>query len=230
MAIVFVRTLIVFFVIIVSMRIMGKRQLGELEPSELVVAVLISDLAAHPLQDIGIPLLNGLIPALTLLSMELLISGLIVRSSFMQKLICGKPSILIENGKIVQTEMKKNRFTLEELYEELRSKSILDISTVQYAILETDGTLNIIPFPANSPVTAKQMGMRTPPSQFPVIIVNDGKLMKENMQLVGLDRNRLQECLEKYGVSQVSDVYMLSVNMQGDAVHFARMEEKKHET
>ncbi|MGI6012961.1 MAG: YetF domain-containing protein [Oscillospiraceae bacterium] len=227
MAVVFARTLIVFLVIIVSIRIMGKRQLGELEPSELVVAVLISDLAAHPLQDIGIPLLNGLIPAITLLSMELLISGLIMRSSFMQKLICGKPSILIENGKIIQAEMKKNRFTLEELYEELRSKSITDISAVQYAILETDGTLNIIQFPVRTPVTAAQMGIDVQPAEFPVIVVNDGKLMEDNMHLVGLDIHRLNERLQEYGASRLSDVYMLSVNMQGDTIHFAPMEGSK---
>ncbi len=224
MAIVFVRTLIVFFVIIIFMRIMGKRQLRELEPSELVVAVLISDLAAHPLQDIGIPLLNGLIPAITLLSLELLLSGLIMHSSFFQKLICGKPSILIENGKINQKEMKKNRFTLEELYEELRGKSILDIASVQYAILETDGTLNIIQFPVRGPLTATQMGIEAAPATFPVMVINSGKLMEDNMNKVGLDTAALHSRLQEYGIQQLSDVYILSVDFQGDTVYFAPME------
>lgn len=224
MAIVFLRTLIVFFVIIFFMRIMGKRQLGELEPSELVVAVLISDLSAHPLQDIGIPLLNGLIPAATLLSLELLISGLTMRSSFLQKLICGKPSILVENGEIIQSEMRKNRFTLEELHEELRSKGIVDIATIQYAILETNGTLNIIPYPLHEPVTAEQMGLRPEPVTFPVVVISNGKPMQENMKLTGLDTAALLERLREYNIFRISDAYILSVSMQGETVYCAAME------
>lgn len=224
MAIVFLRTLIVFFVIILFMRIMGKRQLGELEPSELVVAVLISDLSAHPLQDIGIPLINGLIPAATLLSLELLISGLTMRSSFLQKLICGKPSILIENGSIIQSEMRKNRFTLEELHEELRNKGIVDIATVQYAILETSGTLNIIQYPVYDPVTAEQMGLTPQPVTFPVIVINNGNLMQDNMKLVGLDTAALLERLKEYDIFRIADAYILSVSMQGETVYCAPME------
>ena len=224
MAIIFFRTLIVFFVIILFMRIMGKRQLGELEPSELVVAVLLSDLSAHPLQDIGIPLLNGLIPAATLLSLELLIAGLTMRSSLLQKLICGKPSILIENGKILQTEMRKNRFTLEELYEELRSKGILDILAVQYAILETDGTLNVIPYPVRDCVTPQQLGLDAAPADFPILVISNGKPMPENMKLVGLDSAALLECLRAYNISRIADAYILSVTMQGTPVYCAPME------
>ena len=123
MAIAIIRTLILYAVIIISLRIMGKRQIGELEPAELVVAVLISDLAAHPLQDIGTPQLYGLIPVLTLLCCEVLMSGFIVKSIKFRKLVCGKPSLLIHKGKIIQSEMKSNRFTLDELSEQLRKKT-----------------------------------------------------------------------------------------------------------
>ena len=122
MTIILIRTVIVFFSITIALRLMGKRQLGELELSELVVAILISDLAANPLQDIGIPLLNGLLPIVVLLCCELLISGFIVKSATFRSLVCGRPSILVENGQISESEMRRNRFTLDELAEELRGR------------------------------------------------------------------------------------------------------------
>ena len=130
MAIVFVRTIIIFFAVILLMRLMGKRQLGELETSELVVAVMISDLAANPLQDIGIPLLNGLVPIITLFCCEIILSGLTMKSVTVRKLLCGRPSILVSDGKIDQTQMRKNRFTLDELTEELRIQGVTDIATI----------------------------------------------------------------------------------------------------
>ena len=187
MAIIFFRTIIVFLSIVVSMRIMGKRQLGELELSELVVAILISDMAVHPLQDIGIPLLNGIIPVVTLLCCELIFSGLIMRSVKMRVLLCGKPSMLVSNGEINQIEMRKNRFTLDELTEELRNQSVTDISKVKYAILETDGTLNTILFPGEQPVTVSQMGISVDDPGFPSIIINNGVIIEENLKMMGRD-------------------------------------------
>ena len=144
MAIILIRTVIVFLSITISLRLMGKRQLGELELSELVVAILISDLAANPLQDIGIPLMNGLIPVFVLLCCELLISGWVMKSIRFRSLLCGRPSVLVENGVISQQEMRRNRFTIDELTEELRGQGIVDISKIKYAVLETDGVLNTV--------------------------------------------------------------------------------------
>ncbi|MDR3277694.1 MAG: DUF421 domain-containing protein, partial [Oscillospiraceae bacterium] len=134
MAIAIIRTLILYLAIVVSMRVMGKRQLGELEPAEFVVAVLISDLAAHPLQDIGTPLLYGLIPVLTLLCCQVVISAAALKSVRLRAVISGKPSLVIENGKLLQKEMKKNRYTVDELTEHLRKKDITDVAAVKYAI------------------------------------------------------------------------------------------------
>jgi len=150
-SIIFMRTLIVFISIVVSMRMMGKRQLGELELSELVVAVMISDVAANPLQDIGIPLLNGLIPIVVLLCCQLIISTITMYSVHGRILFCGKPNIIIENGVINQREMRKNRFSLDELAEELRNQGVTSINTVQYGILETSGKLNVILNPQERP-------------------------------------------------------------------------------
>ena len=142
------RTIIIFTVLLLCMRILGKRQLGELELSELVVSVLVADLASLPLQDIGIPLMNGLVSILTLFCLELILSGVTLRSQKLRAALFGKPCFLIEKGTINQKEMHRCRFSVDELTEELRRQSVTDLSTVEYAILETDGTLNVILTPA----------------------------------------------------------------------------------
>ncbi len=212
MAIVFFRTLIIFIALITAMRLMGKRQLGELELSELVVAVLISNIAAHPLQDIGIPLMNGLMPVIILLCCELLISGFMLKSVKFREFLGGKPSILISSGVIDQAEMKKNRFTLDELYEELRNQGVLDVSIVKYAVLETDGKLNIVMFPSECPVTAGQMNIVTQDTGYPVIIINNGRLLSENLKNCGKDELWLKKELERRKVKRINDVYLMTLN------------------
>jgi uncharacterized membrane protein YcaP (DUF421 family) len=208
------------------MRIMGKRQLGELEPAELVVAVLISDLAAHPLQDIGTPLLYGLIPVLTLLCCEVLISAVIVKSIRMRAFICGKPSMIIDKGKIVEKEMKKNRFTLDELSEQLRKKDITDISTVKYAILETDGKLSTLLYADQSPVTPKQMSLKTDDIGYPVIIVNEGRVLDDNLQKMGYNTVWLDRQLKKRKISSAKDVYLMTVD-EFERIYIASYEGKQ---
>ena len=144
MAIVLVRTLVIYFALLITMRLLGKRQLGEMELSEFVLAALIADLAAHPLQDIGIPLINGLVPILTLFCCEVLISGATLKSVRLRSLFFGRPSVLILRGKVIQRELRKNRFSLDELMQELRNQGVLDISKIEYGILETDGRLNVL--------------------------------------------------------------------------------------
>ncbi len=215
LAIAIIRTLILYAAIIISLRIMGKRQVGELEPAELVVAVLISDLAAHPLQDIGTPLLYGLIPVLTLLCCEVLMSGFIVKSIKFRAFVCGKPSLIINKGKIVQKEMKSNRFTLDELSEQLRKKGITDISTVKYAILETDGTLSTLPYADQSPVTPKQMNIQTEDIGYPFMIINNGRVLEKNLKKMGFNETWLKRQLTARKVRDIQDVYLLTVDDNG---------------
>lgn len=139
MIIAFLRTIILYLLIIAGIRLMGKRQVGELEPSELVLDLIIADLAAVPMQDFGIPLLSGIIPILTLLSVTMVLSVLTMKSVKFRAIVCGRPSIIVENGRLNQQEMRRNRFTVDELNEELRVQGITDLSTVKYAILETNG-------------------------------------------------------------------------------------------
>ena len=226
MAISIIRTVIVFLALIISMRVMGKRQLGELEPAELVIAVLISDLASHPLQDPGIPLLYGLIPVITLLCCEVLISAGLMKSVRFRTIVCGKPSLLISNGKIMQEEMRKNRVTLDELMEELRKKDISDISTVRYAILETDGTLSTILYAAKSPVTPEQMGIVAEEYGYAVIVINDGRILDNNLKILGFDRSWLDKRLHELGVKNADEVYFMTVNSLG-TIYFAKKEKQK---
>ena len=139
------RTLFLYLVLIFAVRLMGKRQIGEMEPAEFVVTMLVANLAAIPMQDGAIPLYSGLVPILTVLGMELVLSGLILRSVRLRQLLCGKPVILIDNGKILQENLKSARINLDELTGQLRAKDVLDIRTVQFAILETGGDLSVFP-------------------------------------------------------------------------------------
>ena len=156
MATAFIRTIVLYFLIMVGLRLLGKRQIGELEPIELVLTLLISDLAAVPMQDFGIPLLNGVIPIVTLLLLSMLLSWGSVRSIRLRRLICGSPTALILDGKVQQDAMRHNRFTLDELIEELRSQGVTDLTTVKYAVLETDGQLSVLLYPDEQPATPKQ--------------------------------------------------------------------------
>ena len=225
MAIVLVRTVVVFLCILVAMRIMGKRQLGELELSELVVAVLISDMAAHPLQDIGIPLMNGLLPIAVLLCCELLISWLSLKCPPVRKLLFGRASILIKNGRIDATEMLRNRFSLDELEEELRSKGVTDPASVKYAILETDGSLSVLLRSNASPVTAEQLGINTEDVGLPVTLISDGVVDKRRLAESDHDAEWLKRTLRRYGIQTPSEVYYMTVDDIGRI--FIQKKEKK---
>lgn len=215
LAIIFIRTLVLYLAILVSMRFMGKRQLGELEISEFIVAALIADLAATPLQDIGIPLLNGLIPILTLLCLEILISGLSMRSIKVRKLVFGKPSVIICHGRINRSEMLNNRFTLDELMQELRTQSISDINDVEYAILETSGQLNVILTQSAQPVTPKLLGIDAGTGDYPHILISEGRILDNNLELLKKDRQWLKKELKKQKIKSHEDVYIFTCSDNG---------------
>ena len=212
MAIVIVRTLITYFTLLIVMRLLGKRQLGEMELSEFIVAALIADMAAHPLQDIGIPMINGLVPVFTLFCCEVIIAGLSMKSVRLRGLLFGKPSMLIVRGEINQAEMSANRFTVDELMQELRNQNIYDISCIEYAILETDGQLNVMSFPAERPATAAQLGIDTNDGGYPSIVINNGRIISENLRILGLDENWLRKELERNGKGAPDTIYLMTVN------------------
>ena len=225
MAIVLIRTIIIYAALLLTMRLLGKRQLGEMELSEFVVAALIADLAAHPLQDIGIPMINGLIPILTLFCCEVLIAGLSMKSIRLRGLLFGKPSVLISRGSIDQKELWKNRFTLDELLQELRAQGVTDIGKVEYAILETDGRLSVLLYPSEKPPSAAQMKLTAPDTGCPLVLINDGRVLENNLKRSGKTRGWLNEQLKTHRAGSADEVFLLTLDSAGQ-VCFARKEKR----
>ena len=210
-------------VLIAVIRLLGKRQIGEMEPSEFVVTMLVANLASIPMQDSGIPLLAGIVPILTVLGVELVLSALSLRSIGLRKLLCGKPVILIENGNILQENLRKTRVTLDELTGHLREKDVLDLHSVQYAILETNGNLSVFPYPRERPASARDAGIAARKQYLPMTIVSDGKLLPENLQKAKKDENWLRQVLLQNS-ARLEDTWLLTVD-GGDNVVFFRREE-----
>ena len=217
MAIVIVRTGIIYFALLLAMRLMGKRQLGEMELSEFVVASLIADLASHPLQDVGIPMTNGLVPILTLFCFEVLLAGLSMKSIRLRTFLFGRPSTLVTRGVIDQREMHRNRFTVDELMQELRKQGMFDLSQVEYAVLETDGRLNVIPYPAALPPTAAQMGVQADDGGCPLIVISEGRVIEKNLRSLGHDARWLREELGRKQKPDPKEIYLMTVNQAGQS-------------
>lgn len=223
MLISYLRAAFLYLVLILSVRMMGKRQIGQMEASEFVVTMLVANLASIPMQDAAIPLYSGLIPILVVLGMELTLSGLILRSVLIRRFFCGKPVILIDNGKILMENLRRTRVTLDELTGHLRQKNVLEIQTVQYAILETDGSLSVFPYPGERPATAKEAGIKAKKQYLPITIVEDGFLSEENLQKANRDKDWLAAILQKNRAS-LRDILLLTVDSAGHVV-FLRKEE-----
>ena len=200
----YARTILLYLILIAVVRLMGKRQIGQMEASEFVVTMLIADLASIPMQDGGIPLLSGLVPILTVLGMEFVLSGLSMGSVFFRKLLCGKPVILIENGNILQNNLRRTGVTLDELTGHLRQKDVLDLKAVQYAILETDGNLSVFPYPQARPASAAEAGIQTQRQNLPITIIEDGHLFRENLPLLKKDEAWVERILRKHHADQKS--------------------------
>ena len=221
----YLRTIILYLFLILSIRLMGKRQIGQMEPSEFVVTMLVANLASIPMQDGAIPLYSGLVPILTVLGLELVLSALSLRSIFVRKLLCGKPVILIENGNILQENMRKTRLTLDELTGHLREKDVLDLDSVQYAILETNGNLSVFPYPKDRPASAKEAGVQTKEQALPLTIISDGYLSEENLSLSKKDMAWVNAELNKRDAA-IENTLLLTVDGTGK-VYFCRKEEEK---
>lgn len=217
------KTVVVFLTLLVSMRVLGKRQLGELELSELVVSILAADLAAVPLQAPELPLWYGVVPVAVLFLCELFFSLLTMKSVTARRLLCGKPCFLIREGVICQREMRRCRFTADELMEELRGKDVFDPASVRYAVLETDGTLNVILYPEHRPATAGQLQLAAEDTGYPVVLIEDGKLKRENLRAAGVNERWIEGELRRRGCKGAERVYLL-IRFGSGAVYFAEKE------
>ena len=183
----YMRTVILYLTMILVLRLMGKRQIGQMEPSEFVVTMLIANLASIPLEELEIPLTGGLIPIVTILVAEQILSRLTLKSIPLRKLLCGKPVILVENGRPSREALRRTRVTMDELMGHLRLKDVMDIRTVQYAILETNGSLSVFLYPEEAPASAKDAGVKVEQRSLPVTVVQDGKLFPKDLERLGKD-------------------------------------------
>ena len=227
MATAFFRTVILYMVLITGLRLTGKRQIGELEPNELVLTMLLSDLAAVPMQDFGIPLLNGVLPIVTILCLSVLMSLLSLRSVRFRSLVCGEPTVIIRHGEWQQKAMQRNRLTVDELMEELRCQGVTDLTAVKYAVLETSGQLSVLLYPKDQPLTPHQAGVTVADELFlPRVIINDGRLLRENLRTAGYEEKWLLGQLKKAGAREAREVFLLTVDEAGSVVCILKEETK----
>ncbi len=223
---IFIRTVIIYIVVVTCVRLMGKRQVGELQPSELVVAIMISEVASISLQDTDIPLIFGVIPVLTLVSLEMIIAFFSLKNRRFRKLISGNPCLVIENGVIDQRAVRKLRISIDDIMEELRINGITSIEDVQYAYIETNGQLSIIERATSAPPSAQDMKVPVKPIQMPRLLIADGVLIRTEFRAAGLNEEWLQKLLQSEGLSSVREVFALWRTDDG-TVNLVKKEENK---
>lgn len=199
MLVLFIRSILIYIVVLLVMRLMGKREIGQLQPFELVISIMIADLAATPIANSGIPITNGIIPILGLLFMDLLISVGNMKSLKIRQLISGKPSLLIYRGKIDEKVLRKERFTINELQERLRDKDIMNLGDVEYAILETSGQINVIQKPNKRNAIPEDFGIEPEYEGISYDLVIDGVIMYDNLRILNKDYKWLKKEIKKFG-------------------------------
>ena len=223
MLITFFRSIILYLVVLVVMRFMGKREIGQLQPFELAIAIMIADLASIPMTEIGIPIFNGIIPILGLLVMHLIISVINIKSLKAREIICGKPSILIYRGKINEKQLRKERFTITELEERLRGNNINNLGDVEYAILETSGQVTVIQKPEKRNTIPEDFNIVPEYEGIPYDLVVDGKIMYKNLQAIGKNYEWLKKQVEKF---KIKPEEALVVTFDGKGQIFCQKKEK----
>ena len=200
MLITFFRAIVLYLIVLVVMRLMGKREIGQLQPFELAISIMIADLASIPMTEIGIPIFNGIVPILGLLVMHLILSLIHLKSLKERESICGKPSILIYRGKINEKELKKERFTINELEERLRGNNVVNLGDVEYAILETSGQVTVIQKPEKRNTIPEDFNIVPEYEGIPYDLVVDGKVMNKNLKAIGKNYNWLKKQVEKFDI------------------------------
>lgn len=214
MAIVLIRAVILYIVITFSLRLMGKRQLGELQPSELVVTILISNIAAIPVEDSSIPMIVGIVPILTLVCLDVIMSGVMLKSNCVRKLMIGSPRIIISDGEILQNEMKRLRYNVDDLMEAMREQQIFDITQVHYAIVETTGKINFLLKKDYQPAEKQDVSCGGSTQNPPSIIIRDGVSDKQQLRLLDLSEQWLKKTLQAKGLHE-KDVFLMTADRGG---------------
>lgn len=216
MMVTLVRTVILYILVVVALRMMGKRQIGELQPSELVIAMMLSELASIPVENVGTPLLTGVIPIFTLIIAETTFSFITLKNRKLRKILCGAPTVLISKGQILEKEMERLRFNIDDLMEELRSNGYPNILEVEYAIIESNGNLSVIPKSNKRPLTPEDLGITPQYEGIPYLLVSDGVLNKDAMEHAGGNLEWLLSHLNEYDIHSIEDVFVAIVDSAGN--------------
>jgi len=206
-----IRTVILYLVLTVGIRLMGKRQIGDMQPNELVVTLLISEIAAIPLQDTGQPILNGVCSIFILVILEILISIAAMKSMSIRRLMSGQSVVVIKNGVIDQTAMKRVRMTVLDLVELLRGQNVFQIEDVAFAVLEVNGELSVLLKSQKQPVTAMDMKLNKTEATLPLPVISDGKIIEETLTNLNITKNQLQKVLKKEKIAE-KDVFLLTLD------------------
>ena len=222
MSIIFFRSIVLYLLVLIVMRLMGKREIGQLQPFELAISIMIADLASIPMTEVGIPITNGIIPILGLLAMHLIISIINMKSLKAREIICGKPSMLIYRGKINEKALKKERFTINELQERLRGNNIVNLGDVEYAILETSGEVTVIQKPEKRNTIPEDFNIQPEYEGIPYDLVIDGKIMEKNLKIIGKNYNWLKKQVEKFNMKPEE---ALVVTIDGKGQFFCQKKE-----
>ena len=224
MILIFVKSIILYTIVLIVMRCMGKREIGQMQPFELAIAIMIADLAATPMTEIGIPLLYGFIPILGLLFMHIAISLINLKSIKMRELICGKPRILIYRGKIDENAMKMENFTINELQERLRVNNINNLGDVEFAILETSGQISVVQKPEKRALKPEDFNINAKYEGIAYDVVSEGKIREENLKKLGKNRKWLETEVGKFNMKPEE---ALVVVLNGDNTMFCQKKEEK---
>lgn len=227
MIILFLRTVIVYGLVVFSLRIMGKRQIGELQPSELVVAIMISDLATLPMSDVSVPLVYGIVPIFTLVICEVFLSFVCLKSEKVRVILSGKPQILIKNGEFNREEMMHARMNVDDLMEELRKLGYFSLSDIDTVVLETEGSLSVVPKSEATPVVTGDFGIKTNQTIIPPIYISDGKIRQSELRRMGKNEKWLKKILKNNGINSAEDVFVLSEDGNGSI--FLQKKDDKNE-
>ena len=226
MSIIFIRTFIVYVVAILAVRIMGKRQIGELKPHELVITILVSETANMPLEDNNIPLANMLVPIMLFVSLEIIVSAISMKSLSFRNVLQGKPIFVIRKGKLDEKQLKRMRLTMDDLIDAVRQKDIFDISTVQDAVVETNGSISVLQKAEEAPVTPSQMKLSVQKESVPITIVIDGKPVTEYFGEEKIDTHRIELIVKNTG-KDIQDIMLLTVDDKGNTFVIPKRSEKK---
>lgn len=215
MFIVLIRTIMLYILVITSLRLMGKKEIGQLEPFELAILIMISELASLPMQDTKIPIMHGIIPIITLLTLQALVSILELKNEKLRLFFSGKPSVVINEGQLNIKELEKERFNLNDLMEELRLQGYYNLEDIQYAILETSGQLSVIPKTELSPATKADLNLKPQQDILPVTLILDGRINYNNLKIINKDKYWLKQQLKKNNISSHEHVFIAILDSKG---------------